>query len=230
MAALNRRTALLVSLAVAVYMFVLSAWAWFDIPGGQRIPVHWGVGGEPDRYGGKFEGLLLIPLITLGAFGLLWLVPHIEPRRANLLRSERAYAAVWIGLATFMAVVYSAAAIAATGRSIDMDLVIAAAMGALFVIIGSVLGTVRSNFMFGVRTPWTLSSDLSWAKTHRLMGRLFVLVGVATIVSGLVGRVVGAHGVAIWVLLTGSLGAVAAAVVYSYLVWKGDPEKESLGR
>jgi uncharacterized membrane protein len=211
-------------------MFMLAAWAWFDIPAGQPVPVHWGIGGEPDRYGGKFESLLLFPLITFAVLGLLWLVPHIEPRRANLLRSERAYAAVWISLATFMAVVHSAAVIAATGRNVDMDLVIAAAVGALFVVIGSVLGGVQSNFMFGVRTPWTLSSDLSWAKTHRLTGRLFVLVGLAAIAAGVIGAIVGAHGVVIWVLLTGSLSAGVVAIVYSYLVWRGDPDKQAVGR
>ena len=50
-------------------------------------------------------------------------------------------------------------------------------IGRLFIVLGNVLGKVRSNFMFGVRTPWTLASDPRWNKTHRLVGRLFVLLG-----------------------------------------------------
>jgi uncharacterized membrane protein len=49
---------------VLVAMFGLSAWAWLRLPAGASIPVHWNVAGEADGYGGKFEGLLLLPLVT----------------------------------------------------------------------------------------------------------------------------------------------------------------------
>ncbi|WP_243123893.1 SdpI family protein [Thermaerobacter sp. FW80] len=29
------------------------------------------------------------------------------------------------------------------------------------------MGQVRPNFFFGIRTPWTLSSEAVWRKTHR---------------------------------------------------------------
>jgi uncharacterized membrane protein len=32
------------------------------------------------------------------------------------------------------------------------------------------MGKIRPNWFVGVRTPWTLSSKLSWDKTHRLAG------------------------------------------------------------
>ena len=38
----------------------------------------------------------------------------------------------------------------------------------------------------GIRTPWTLTSDLSWDRTHRVGGRLFVLEGIVFILLGLV--------------------------------------------
>ena len=92
-------------------------------------------------------------------------------------------------------------------------------------IIGNVLGKVRSNFVFGVRTPWTLSSDLAWNKTHRLVGRLFVLLGLAMIVVGLVGGTT-----AFFVLLLGGIGVVLfVAFAYSYRVWKSDPDRLTVG-
>ena len=38
--------------------------------------------------------------------------------------------------------------------------------------------------MVGIRTPWTLTSDLSWDRTHRVGGRLFVLEGIVFILLG----------------------------------------------
>ena len=56
-------------------MFAAAAWAWPQVP--ERIPVHWGLNGEVDRYGGKFEGLLAIPLTVIGIY-LLMLVPFFS--------------------------------------------------------------------------------------------------------------------------------------------------------
>ena len=54
----------------------------------------------------------------------------------------------------------------------------------LFIVIGNYLPKVRPNYLVGIRTPWTLTSDLSWDRTHRIGGRLFVLEGFAFIVLG----------------------------------------------
>ena len=65
-------------------MLAISAYAWIALPDDARLPVHWGVDGEPDRYGSKVEALLLSPAIALGIVLLLAVLPRIEPRRANL--------------------------------------------------------------------------------------------------------------------------------------------------
>ncbi len=43
-------------------MFAIAVVGWNSAP--SRIAVHFGAGGHVDRYGGKVEGLLLIPLIA----------------------------------------------------------------------------------------------------------------------------------------------------------------------
>ncbi|MEK7202903.1 MAG: SdpI family protein [Patescibacteria group bacterium] len=35
----------------------------------------------------------------------------------------------------------------------------------------------------GIRTPWTLSSDLVWEKTHKIGGKLFKITGVIAFVG-----------------------------------------------
>ena len=94
------------------------------------------------------------------------------------------------------------------------------AVGAMFFVMGNVLGKLRPNWFFGVRTPWTLSSKLSWNKTHRLAGWVFVLGGLLLMAAGLVGTPT-AMGIAFAVLMAGVLGAVT----YSYFVWRSDPDR-----
>ena len=44
-------------------MFVAGAVAWSRLP--ERVPVHWALDGTIERYGGRVEGVLLLPLLSL---------------------------------------------------------------------------------------------------------------------------------------------------------------------
>ena len=212
--------------AVAVgIMFVLAAWAWVQIPAGAEVPIHWGLDGQPNGYAPKEIALLFTPLLSVGLVVMLYFLPRFEPRARNLAESGPAYLQVTIALLVLMAGLQLMVVLAAVGRPLDVTLVLGFGTGLLFVVIGNVLGKVRSNFMFGVRTPWTLSSDLSWNKTHRLVGRLFVLLGFAVAVA----TVVAGNEAYLAVLLGGIAIVIAVAFVYSYRVWKTDPNKLNVG-
>ncbi len=55
-------------------------------------------------------------------------------------------------------------------------------LGALFVVMGNVLPRVRPNWMFRIRTPWTLLSDRAWSEAQRMGGNGLVVVGTAVFV------------------------------------------------
>ncbi len=61
--------------------------------------------------------------------------------------------------------------------------IVVAAVCLLLIVIGNYLGKTRSMFLGGVRTPWTLSSEYSWQRTHSLAGKLFVLSGALGFVA-----------------------------------------------
>jgi uncharacterized membrane protein len=68
--------------------------------------------------------------------------------------------------------------LAASGMNVPVNEAIFAALGVMFMVIGNYLGKTRKNFFLGIRTPWTLASDEVWARTHRLAGRLFIVLGL----------------------------------------------------
>lgn len=220
------RQPLMLSLILIGFMTALSGWAWLQLGSDARIPIHWGIDGRADGFGGR-NMLFLMPAITLGLAGLFWAIPRIEPRKGNLLRSSKAYHLVWLGMLAFEGGLHTVMVAAALGKDVAIDRYIAIGMGLLFALIGNSLGKVRSNFMFGVRTPWTLSSELSWNKTHRLTGWLFVLYGLVMMWAGCFpagGRIV------FWATAVFIPVMVIISTVYSYLVWRQDPKKQSLGR
>ena len=56
-------------------------------------------------------------------------------------------------------------------------------MGVLFFSIGIVIGKAKRNWFIGIRTPWTLSSEAVWDKTHRLGGKVFMVSGLVSLLG-----------------------------------------------
>ncbi|MEM7133261.1 MAG: SdpI family protein [Chloroflexota bacterium] len=218
----NLRNVLILSGVVILAMFALSTYVWTQIPAGEQVCTHWNAAGECDDYGNKFVGIYLMPLIVTAVVGLFSFIPRIEPRAIHLAQSRKAYTAVWGIMLLFFFGLHSALMLEILGGTANIGFVVPILIGILFIVIGNYLGKVRSNFFFGIRTPWTLSSELSWNKTHRLGGKLFMLLGFAFIVGALV-----SIGEAwIFVLIGGILLMTLTLVLYSYFVWKSDAEAQ----
>ncbi|MGE3857790.1 MAG: SdpI family protein [Dehalococcoidia bacterium] len=203
---------------VLLGMFGASAWAWGRVT--PPIPTHWNIRGEVDGYGGRFEGLLLVPLIAAGLYVMLLVLPRIDPGRANYASFAGPYAVLRYALTVMMAGMHGLLLATALGYPVDMGRWIPVGVGALLVLLGNILGKVRPNYFVGIRTPWTLASARSWEKTHRLGGRLFVLGGAGMIVAALVRQP--------WVFVVmGVYGAVALVwmFAYSWREWRADTDR-----
>lgn len=226
------RKPVIISFFCLLAALAIVAYTWFNLPEMDRYPLHWGPDGTPDRFGSRGDVLINLAIFPLGMVfmtALLWFMPRIEPLRENLQASMKAYNLVWIFVMVFfvgMTGLISAAYLTKGGAAMAVSpRLIVITMAVLFIGIGNVLGKVRQNFMFGIRTPWTLSSELSWEKTHRIGGRLFVLVGIISFIAALI-----MPGLALIIFTTGLLVMLVVVLVYSYVVWKNDPNKRQSGQ
>jgi immunity protein, SdpI family len=219
---MNRRPMILFSAGVIAAMLVVSAWAFTQLPAGAPVPVHWGIDGQIDGYAPKEVGLFFLPVLTAVLAGILAVIPRYEPRRANLERSSKAYGAIWTAAIVLFGALHVLFIAAALGTVFDVTRPVLIGIGALLVVVGNYLPKVRPNYIMGIRTPWTLASDLSWARTHRIGGRLFVVEGLLILALG----ILGVRDVLVVVAVLGSaVVGLVVVFVYSYRVWKLDPEK-----
>jgi uncharacterized membrane protein len=218
------RTLLLVTTAVLAVQLVLAGWVVLTVGADARVPIHWGIDGTPDGFADAWLAVAIAPAITLVLGPLLAFLPQIDPRRANLMQSSTAY--VWIcgTLLVLLAGVQLLIALAARDASIATVPLLGLGAGAMLVVIGSFLGRTRSNWFMGIRTPWTLSSERSWELTHRVGGYLFMAVGAVTTLCALL---LPAE-VYFWTLMIGLAGSVAFVVAYSYVVWRDDPDRQTM--
>jgi uncharacterized membrane protein len=207
-------------LAVLAAMFAGAAWSWPRVP--DRLPIHWNAAGEVDGYGGKFVGLMLLPLVAVGMYALFLVLPKFDPGKRNYESFGKAYLALRTALILFFAVLYAATLVEFHGTRVPMTAVIMPALGMLFLIIGNVLSKIRPNHFVGIRTPWTLSSKQSWDKTHRLGGWLFVIQGVMFIAMAFA-----SPALMLPAILGTTLAMVCILLPYSYHVYTRDPDRIS---
>lgn len=217
------RPLLLVTAASLATQVALAAWTLGTVGREARVPIHWNIDGAPDGFAEAWIALAIAPGITAVLGPLLAFLPRFDPRRQNLERSSTAW--VWIcgSLLLLLAGIQLMIALAASDREFDTVPFVGIGAGAVLVVIGSLLSRTRSNWFLGIRTPWTLSSERSWTLTHRIGGYLFIATGIAAAASALLLPA----NVFFWMLMAGLGGSVAFLVVYSYLVWRDDPDRSS---
>lgn len=221
------RLGLIISAFAFVLAVIFSAYGWINTEPGAQVPVHFNLSGEADRYGSKAEAFLFLPAILLGITFLLAIAPNIDPRGKNLRRSRPVYIVGWIIGVVALAGGQGLITWTALGGGIEGEVMargVGVFIAAIMLLLGLVIAKARPNFFAGIRTPWTLSSDLSWDKTHRWASRVFLALGVAGLAAALL---LPPEPVTIG-LISALLAATLGLVIYSFLVWKADPARETL--
>ena len=199
-------------------MFMLAAVTWRHAP--NQIPIHWNAAGDVDDYGGKFEGLLLQPIVAAGMYFAMIVVPRFDPGRANCANFSTAYDTIRVSVIALQAAVYFLILLAIHGSSVNIGVIVPISVGVVMIAIGNVMPKLRPNWFVGIRTPWTLSSKTAWDRTHRLGGWLFVAAGLLM----MLGVLLPPPWNAAWDFAI-CVGLVLSLFVFSYVVWRSATDK-----
>lgn len=202
----------LVALAAAA---AFSVWAYPQLPA--QVATHFNIHGQPDGWSSRMVAVVLAPAIGVGLAFLLYFLPGIDPRKANYARFGSTWWTIANALLFFIAGIHVVTLGKAMGWAIDVGRVMGIGVGALFILLGNLMTRVRPNWFLGIRTPWTLSSDTVWTRTHRFGGVAFVLAGLGMVVTGLLRPDWTFYAVVALALVAG-----LASVVYSYVRWKAE--------
>jgi uncharacterized membrane protein len=226
---MNLRRPLIVSAILIIAMAGLSLAAARLLP--VTVPLSFDAHGVATAYGRPYLPLAIMPLVALMLTAVFAALARGEPRRENLAASAVPYGTRWIGALALIAVVHGwivYTLITTTRGTLPLDptRLVFVLVGAMIAVVGSQLARVRSNFMIGIRTPWTLADDQVWQRTHRLARWPVMVVGVLIVAAA-----VGAPSPSILLTLTLSLVFALAVVVTlaSYLLWRGGGEARRLG-
>ncbi|HKA59519.1 MAG TPA: SdpI family protein [Gemmatimonadales bacterium] len=200
-------------LVIAALAVAISIWAYPSLP--PRVATHWDLRGTPDGFSSRAWAVALIPIVIVAMTGLFNVLPKLDPRRENYAKFLSSYWLIANAVIVFILVAHGMIITTGLGYSVRIDRLMPLGVGLLFVVLGNYLTRVEPNWFIGIRTPWTLSSDTVWRKTHRTGGWVMVLGGLALASGAFL------PGAVLLPLFIGTIVVVAVIpIVQSYVLWK----------
>ena len=205
----------ILALLIIVAQVLISAGTYPFLP--PSVPSHFDASGQINGYMPKLLYAILFPGMSILLFIIMRFAMQVGPNlgyRSQRRANTQIVSLILVGILLFMLVIQLLTTAYALGAKVDISLVVELAVSVLFIFLGNYLGKLRRNFWAGIRTPWTLASDIVWERTHRLGGWLFVLVGLIGLITSFFPPL-RFYGLFVPLILV-----VVILVVYSYIAYQ----------
>lgn len=188
-----------------------------------QIPAHYNAAGLADRWGSKYETLILPVMVIL--FGLFMLFMARVAARKETSGQNNEKICLITGLC-FLAVfdVMTFCFLYGDYRrvenlseaALDLNQSIFGIMGIAMIVIGNVMPKLRRNSLIGLRTVWSTKNDTTWKKSQLFGGISFIIGGIAIVLLCLNTRGMACFWGAMGLLLL----LIAVDVWYTYRVYR----------
>ena len=188
----------------------------------ETVPTNFGFDGTINAYGPKSTLWMLAgmgPLLAL----LFQFMPRIDPRKRNYEKFQKYYDVFAIFMELFLLGISSMIFVeilrpgtVSIGRSVTVLVCL------LFLLMGNMMGKIKHNYFFGIKTPWTLADPDVWNRTHRLGGRIWFVIGILLLPCCLLLP----EKVFFVLLMAGILGSTAVLLILSYLWYRQKHREE----
>ena len=198
-----------IMVALVVASFIIGAVLWNYMP--DRMASHWDIEGKVNGYSSKLVGLFLIPFTSMLLFLMYLAIPRIDPLRRNIAKFRPFFDTFMLVVMAFLIYIYLFTLAWNLGFRFNLTQVMVPGIAGLFYYSGILLENSRRNWFIGIRTPWTISSEKVWNRTHKLGAGLFK----ASAIISLAGIVFPSF--AAWLLLGPVLASSVYLIAYSYV-------------
>lgn len=171
----------LIAFLIILFIFAIGVYFYPQMP--EQMASHWNSQGEVNGYMPKFWGLFLVPLISAAITLLLLAIPKFDPLKENVKKFKKYFDAFIILFLLFLLYLYLLTIFWNFGAKFDFVFALVPAFAILFYYLGILTEHAEKNWFIGIRTPWTMSSETVWQKTHKVGGKLFKLTGFIALIG-----------------------------------------------
>ena len=210
---MSTRTTVFATIFLIAFALAFSISVFDRLP--DQMASHWNTANQVDGYMSRFWGAFLMPIITVGILALFLVIPGIDPLKANIAKFRNYFNAFIALMVAFLVYMHILTVLWNLGYDqFNMSTAMLPALGLIFVFAGIMMRQAKRNFFIGIRTPWTLSSDYVWEKTHKIGSTLFIASGILALLGAIFADY------AIWFILVPVLGTTLFLFIYSYVLYQ----------
>lgn len=209
------------SIFMLVLSFAASVYFYMHFPA--RVPIHWNYAGQVDGWGSAGFAAFFLPVLNVILYLLLTFIPMFDPKKENIAAFGEIYGLFKTALIFVMTAIFFMVGYSGLGYQVPVGVYVPLLIGLLFLLIGYVLKRAKQNWTIGIRTPWTLSSETVWNKTHQMASRYFIIAGVIIGLEGLM---------PVWLRVPAfvlALVLVFVPVVCSYFLFRKEQKDKTAG-
>lgn len=152
------------------------------------VPLHYNFAWEVDRFGSKYE-FLIMNLITLVLTYIL-LITAKDQGKKEQKNSEKILVLIAIYSVVFFSVIqffFQYKTLNYTNKPLSLDTLkfITLMIGLFQIVFGNIMPKLRRNSFIGLRTSWSMANDDVWQKSQRFAGISSVVVGILVIIGSI---------------------------------------------
>lgn len=151
-----------------------------------QMGTHFNAYNEVDGFMDRPAAITMLLFLGVGVPLILKISRRVDPKRENYTKFEGVYEMFRWVMSFFMLIIGMFLVMYNLGYSLNVKLFTSPLIGLLFLILGNFMGKIRFNYTFGIRTPWTMSNETVWRKTHRMAGPVWMAAGVVMIAGAFV--------------------------------------------
>lgn len=203
------------------------------------VPVHFDIHGVADRWGSKYE-MLVMPgcMLAMLAFWLGVDASYKKKIETSFDEKEIAEAksnlkvikitsiitslmfAVINGLTLYIS--YSQLDTTDVGE-IDFLKILSIVMGISFILLGNFMPKAKNNATFGFRLSWTKFNDVTWRKSNLVGGIAMIIQGIIMILGGII-----FEGTVAMIIMLVTLAVVLPAItIFAYVLYRREKDKSN---
>jgi uncharacterized membrane protein len=193
----------------------LSLWSYQRLP--TKVITHWNLVGKADGWSSREFLVVFFPALTIAMYLIFNIFPRFDPKSERYQEFADVYLIIRAVVLMVLLIAFAISIFINLGYKIEIGTILTAAISIMIIIIGNYLGKVKPNWLIGIRTPWSLSSENVWNKTHRLGSRLLVIVGICALFTVWLKPVA-----ALIIFVGGVAGSSLCVFIYSYFLYKSE--------
>jgi uncharacterized membrane protein len=185
-----------------------------------KIPAHYNINNEVDRWGSKFE-TLLFPVITIIFGELLLKVGKLSSKKEQNGNNNNEKIVVLSGIGVLVLwnimqyyFLYTDFNKVTNLNDVKVDLLslVFICLGVLLIIIGNYMPKFKMNSLAGLRTTWSMKNEKAWAMSQKFGGISFCICGLIMVIGNVFLKDIQSFIFSISILMADTI----ISVIYSY--------------